>query len=81
MGSEYACVQVVPSNVFCHHTKHRWDIVNSVWFKDNLPSFEYFRKITLTTSPKKAIRGKRFITFIFVNTMNYLHALKNEMFI
>ena len=38
-------------------------------------------KIALTTSSQKAIRGKRFITFIFVNTMNYLHALKNKMFI
>ena len=30
----------------------------SKWLEDNLPSFEYFRKITLTTYLQKARRGR-----------------------
>ena len=36
-----------------------WDIMNSYMVEDDLPSFEYFRKIALTTSLRKARRGRK----------------------
>ena len=40
-GSEYACVQIAPNNILCHHDKNlRWDISIPTWLQDNFPSFE-----------------------------------------
>ena len=62
--SEYACVKIAPGNVLCHHSKHLmlaniwWDIQIPKWLKDNLPFFEYFRKIGLTTCLRKGRWGR-----------------------
>ena len=35
-----------------------WDILNPTWLENNLPSFEYFRKIAMTTSLQKDRKGR-----------------------
>ena len=56
---------MVLPNVFSHHNRilmggtfrtFRWP--EMIEFVDDLPSFEYFRKITLTTSLRKARRSR-----------------------
>ena len=43
LGSEYACVQIAPGNVLCHHNKYLLSVGLfriPTWLEDNLPSFE-----------------------------------------
>ena len=46
-------------NVLCHHNRHMTGHYEFLHGEDDLPSFEYFRKITLTTSLRKARRGRK----------------------
>ena len=54
-------------------------VIITIWLVDNLPSFEYFRKTTLTTCLWKA-RRDRFTAFNFVNTIQHPHTLKNSIY-
>ena len=47
------------NNVLCHHKKRLMEVFRiPMWLRDNLLSFEYSRKIALTTSLRKARRGR-----------------------
>ena len=72
MGSENTCVQIAPDNVLCHHSKHLMG-----YFEDNLPSFEYFRKITLTTFLRKAGRGRDSspLSLLIIRSVDKTHVL------
>ena len=51
-----------------------------IWRGDNLPLFKYSRKIALTTSLRKARRGRDSYTFILVNTIQHPRTLKNNIY-
>ena len=50
------------------------------WLQNNLPSFEYFRKIALTTFIRKARRGRDSSSSSFFNTIQYPSTLKNNVY-
>ena len=50
------------------------------WLKDDVPSFENFRKTALTTSDfEEKLRETTLIAFIFVNTILHPRILKNNI--
>ena len=73
-GSEYVCVQIVPGNILCHHSKH---LMGYIEFLDSMRMIcPIFQKNCINNIFSKV----RLIAFIFVNTMQYLHTLKNNIY-
>ena len=77
---EYACAQIAPNNVLCHHNKRLIKYFKLLYGSGIICLPLIFQKNCIDNISSKSQKRKGLIVFILDNTMQYLRTLKSNIY-